>query len=79
MKGEHLSYTISYNNVYSMIIDGGNCANISSITLVRKLNLNIIKNHKPYRLQWLNNYSEVKLLVLKSALLLRLYIIILYF
>jgi Mg/Co/Ni transporter MgtE len=33
-----------------MIINGGNCANVASTTLVRKLNLNIIKQEKLYRL-----------------------------
>jgi hypothetical protein len=33
-----------------MIINGGNCANVASIILVRKLNLNIIKQEKLYRL-----------------------------
>jgi hypothetical protein len=34
-----------------MIIDSRSCANVASTTLVRKLNLNTIKNKKPYRLQ----------------------------
>jgi hypothetical protein len=29
-------------------------------TLVRKLNLNTIKQYKLYRLQWLNEYGEVR-------------------
>jgi hypothetical protein len=33
-----------------MIINGGNCANVASIILVGKLNLNIIKQEKLYRL-----------------------------
>lgn len=43
-----------------MIIDGDSCANLTSTTLVRKLNLNIVKHFKPYRLQWLNECGEVK-------------------
>ena len=43
-----------------MIIDGGSCDNLASTTLVRKLNLNIVKHLKPYRLQWLNECGEVK-------------------
>jgi hypothetical protein len=43
-----------------MIIDGGICANLASTTLVRKLNLNIVRQLKPYRLQWLNECGEVK-------------------
>jgi hypothetical protein len=34
-----------------MIIDGDICINVvSSMTLVRKLNLSIVKHHKPYKL-----------------------------
>ena len=50
-----------------MIIDNKSCANISSTTLVRKWNLNIIKNKRPYRLQLLNDYEDVK--VIKQVLI----------
>ena len=43
-----------------MIIDGGIYANVASDTLVKKLNLICIKHNRPYRLQWLNEYGEVK-------------------
>jgi hypothetical protein len=43
-----------------MIIDGGSYTNIASTTFVRKLNLNTMKHPKPYKLQWLNKYDEVK-------------------
>jgi hypothetical protein len=46
--------------VCSLIIDCGSFADITSTTFVSKLNLSIIKHHKPYKLQWLNNYGEVK-------------------
>jgi hypothetical protein len=49
-------------NVCSMIIDGGSCANIASTTLVRMLNLSIVKHYKPYKVQWLNEYGEVKVI-----------------
>jgi len=42
-----------------MIIDSESYVNVTSTTLVRRLNLNIIKNEKPCRLQWLNDYGEV--------------------
>jgi hypothetical protein len=45
------------NKVCSMIIDGG-----SRDTLVKKLNLSCIKHPRPYRLQWLNECGEVRLL-----------------
>ena len=43
-----------------MIIDGGSCVNVASDTLVKKLNLICIKHPRPYRLQWLNEWGEVK-------------------
>jgi hypothetical protein len=43
-----------------MIVDGGSCANVSSDTLMNKLNLSCIKHPRPYRLQWLNECGEVK-------------------
>jgi hypothetical protein len=39
------------NKVCSMIIDGGSCANITSTTLVRMLNLSTIKHYKPYKIR----------------------------
>jgi hypothetical protein len=48
------------NKVCSIIIDNKSCASIAITTLVKKLNLNIIKHHRSYRLQWLNKYGEVK-------------------
>jgi hypothetical protein len=48
------------NKVYSMIIDGGNYANIAGDTIVRKMNLSCIKHPRPYRLQWLNECGEGK-------------------
>jgi hypothetical protein len=38
----------------------GGCSNITSSTLVKKLNLNTSKHDKPYKLQWLNEYEEVR-------------------
>jgi hypothetical protein len=32
-----------------MIIDSGNCVNVGSTILVKKLNLNIVKHDKPYK------------------------------
>ena len=36
--------------LYYKIINEGSCVNVTSTTLVRKLNLNSIKHHKPYKL-----------------------------
>jgi hypothetical protein len=43
-----------------VIIDSENYVNVANTTLVRKLNLDIIKHEKPYKLQWLNNHGEVR-------------------
>ena len=43
-----------------MIIDNENYVNVVSITLVKKLNMNTIKHEGPYRVQWLNDYGEVR-------------------
>jgi len=40
-----------------MIINSGSCANFARTIIVRKLNRNIIKHEKTYRIQWLNNYG----------------------
>ena len=55
----HTRCYIDYN-IYSMIIDNSSCTNIASSTLVRKLNLNTFKHAKPYKLQFLNEYGEVR-------------------
>ncbi|KAH0712202.1 hypothetical protein KY289_008161 [Solanum tuberosum] len=43
---------------YSMIIDGGSCANVVSSYLVDKLGIACMKRPTPYRLQWLNDCGE---------------------
>jgi hypothetical protein len=43
-----------------MIIDSGNCTNVASVTLVRKLGLNTIKHERPYQLQWLNECGVIR-------------------
>ncbi|KAH0644681.1 hypothetical protein KY284_032565 [Solanum tuberosum] len=45
---------------YSMIIDGGSCANVVSSYLVDKLGIACMKRSTPHRLQWLNDCGEVK-------------------
>lgn len=48
------------NKVCSMIIDRGSYTNVASTILVEKLNLPILKHSRPYKLQWLNDYGEVR-------------------
>ena len=43
-----------------MIIDGRNCTNVASTTLVEKLGLPLLKHPRPYKLQWLIECGEVK-------------------
>jgi hypothetical protein len=47
------------NKLYSLIIDGSSCTNITSIELIEKLNLHTTKHHILYNLQWLNDNDEV--------------------
>ena len=44
----------------SVIIDGGSCINVASITLMDKLGLPTSKQPRPYKLQWLNDSGEVR-------------------
>jgi len=48
------------NKLCSMIIDGDNCVNVTSIRVVEKLGLPIISHTKPYKLQWLSEKGEIK-------------------
>ncbi|KAL4339558.1 hypothetical protein GQ457_08G031860 [Hibiscus cannabinus] len=42
--------------VFSIIIDGGSCANLENTYLVKKMGLKTIKHFRPYVLQWMNKY-----------------------
>ncbi|RDY03822.1 hypothetical protein CR513_12534, partial [Mucuna pruriens] len=44
----------------SMIIDSGSCTNVASTIIVEKINLQIVKHPKPYKLQWRSNIGEIK-------------------
>ncbi|XP_071708698.1 uncharacterized protein [Rutidosis leptorrhynchoides] len=46
--------------VCSLIVDGGSCTNAASAHMVEKLELVTKKHPHPYKLQWLNQGSEVK-------------------
>ena len=48
------------NRVCSVIIDGGNCTNAASTTLVEKLGMPTSKHPRPYKLQWLNDSGKVR-------------------
>lgn len=48
------------NKVWSLIMDGGNCTNVASTTMVVKVGLSTIKHPRPYKLQWLNDSGELR-------------------
>ncbi|XP_062089604.1 uncharacterized protein LOC133796139 [Humulus lupulus] len=55
-----LNVQIKEEEICSVIIDGGSCTNVASTYLVEKLALTTLKHPHPYRLQWLNDCSEIK-------------------
>lgn len=48
--------------VCNLIIDGGSCTNVASSYLVDKLELERTKHPRPYKLRWLDDKVEVKIL-----------------
>ncbi|RDX72865.1 hypothetical protein CR513_47593, partial [Mucuna pruriens] len=58
---EHISHTrcLVQGKVCNMIQDGGSCTNVANTILVEKINLQIAKHPRSYKLQWLNNIGEV--------------------
>jgi len=47
------------NEVCSIIVNGGSCANVVSTTLVKKLNFNTTKHYKPYSFSgWMNMQNQ---------------------
>jgi hypothetical protein len=43
-----------HGKVCSLIIDGGSCANVASLSMVEKLHLQATAHPHPYNIQWLN-------------------------
>jgi len=48
------------DNVCSLIIDSGSCANVASTALVEFLKLPTTKHATPYKLQWLSECGELR-------------------
>eukprot|EP00257_Ricinus_communis_P017462 XP_015575900.1 uncharacterized protein LOC107261409 [Ricinus communis] len=48
------------NYVCTLIINGGCCTNVASTMMVDRLKLPTFKHHKPYVLQWLNDYGGLR-------------------
>ena len=44
----------------SIIIDSGSCTNFVIVTVVKKLEFNIIRHERPYEVQWLNERGVVR-------------------
>ena len=57
----HTRYVVK-DRIYNMIIDEGSCMNVVSTELIENLGLATTKNPKPYKLQWLNDTGEVKVI-----------------
>ena len=55
----HTRCTIN-GKLCSLIVDEGSCTNVASSRLVSKLNLDTKPHPRPYRLQWLSEFEEVK-------------------
>ncbi|GKV11610.1 hypothetical protein SLEP1_g22852 [Rubroshorea leprosula] len=57
---ENIFHTRCYvkDKVWSVIIDGGSCTNITSTTMVEKLGYPTLRHPSPYKLQWLNDGDE---------------------
>ena len=47
------------NNICSLIVDEGSCANVASTRVVYKIGLSTISHTKPYKLQWLSEVGEI--------------------
>ena len=47
------------NNICSLKVDGGSCANVASTRVVDKFGLSTISHTKPYKLQWLSEVGEI--------------------
>jgi hypothetical protein len=55
-----LTKCTSNGKVCNVIIDGGSCENVVSTTMVEKLNLKTEAHSHPYKLQWLQKGSDIK-------------------
>ena len=47
------------NNICSLIVDGGSCANVASTRVVDKIGLPTFSHTKPYKIQWLSDVGEI--------------------
>ncbi|XP_071902701.1 uncharacterized protein [Coffea arabica] len=68
LQRDNIFYTRCHvtNKVCSLVIDPGSCTNVASALMVEKLSLPTSEHPRPYKLQWLNNSGEVR--VLKQVL-----------
>jgi len=45
--------------VCSLIIDGGSCANVVSLSMIEKLGMQTVTHPHPYNIQWLNQSKGI--------------------
>ena len=59
---ENIFYTRCHVNgkVCSLVIDPRSCTNVASSVMVEALGLPTREHLRPYRLQWLNNYGDIR-------------------
>ncbi|XP_024016350.1 uncharacterized protein LOC112089826 [Eutrema salsugineum] len=55
----HIRCTIR-DKVCNLVIDEGSCANVGSKFMVDRLGLETVNHPRPYKLQWLNDMTELK-------------------
>ena len=48
------------DKVCSLIIDGGSCANVVSLSMIEKLGFQAMTHPHPYNIQWLNQSKELQ-------------------
>ena len=59
VKGKIFTRCLIQNNICSLIVDEGSCANVASTRVVDKLGLPTISYTKPYKLQWLSEVGKI--------------------
>jgi len=58
---ENIFYTwcTTQGKICSLIIDGGSCANVVSLSMIEKLGLQTITHPHPYNIKWLNQSKGI--------------------
>jgi len=56
------SHCTVQGKVCSVIINGGSCANIVSLSMIEKLGLQTMTHPHPYNIQWLNQIKGIQVI-----------------